>query len=391
MTRDVVVTVHDAGGKLRQFLAAFATACAGSGGSSGRFVLALGSTMTSDMPGISAAGATPRLRRLTPRTDAEALVLGRTADGHELPVSPAGIVSPVVITRAVTVSMSLPVAVVDCGSFEPPRIPCLTVGREVAGCVSSGRALEPRTVETLFQSGLALGQQLSLRDSFLIVSECTPGGTTTALGVLTALGYDAQRLMSSSLPQGDHELKAKVVRQGLERAGLSPGAAADRPFLAVAAAGDPMQPFTAGLALSASRRIPVMLAGGSQMLCVWALMRAIAAKESLGMSCGAVGVVTTGWVAFDRSARCPELARLVDAPMAAACPDFNRSRHPGLRAYEQGHVKEGVGAGGAMAAAVLSNTLDARGLMEAIDDMYDELVTVRTAECAVPWNGRPAT
>src|SRR5882757_4026255 len=81
------------------------------------FYLCLGSTRTSDIEGISAAGSTPEFRRLTPAADAEALVLGKTKTLDRLPVSPLGVVSPVVITRACLQLANIAPQVVNCGAF----------------------------------------------------------------------------------------------------------------------------------------------------------------------------------------------------------------------------------------------------------------------------------
>jgi NaMN:DMB phosphoribosyltransferase len=46
------------------------------------------------------------------------------------------------------------------------------------------------------------------------------------------------------------------------------------------------------------------------------------------------------------------VAQIADVPIMAADIDFNMSRFAGLKAYERGVVKEGVGAGGAAIAAI---------------------------------------
>ncbi|MBZ0187103.1 MAG: hypothetical protein K8F91_12725, partial [Candidatus Obscuribacterales bacterium] len=104
------------------------------------FYLCVGSTKSSDIEGISAAGSNAEARRLTPRFDAEALVLGETTDGESIPVSPAGIVSPVVLTRASLKVMESDIRIVDCGSFMPPRIDTIQAGNLPAQCVSTGAA-----------------------------------------------------------------------------------------------------------------------------------------------------------------------------------------------------------------------------------------------------------
>ena len=152
-------------------------------------------------------------------------------------------------------------------------------------------------------------------------------------------------MVSGSSPDNAHALKGVVVDAGLVAAGLAPGDGSTDPLAAVAAIGDPMQPLVAGIAIAAAAAgSDVLLAGGSQMLAVAALVKAIAASDALER----MVVGTTRWVAHDPAAAVPALATLVhaDLPVLAANLDFSRSRHLALRPYEQFLVKEGVGAGG---------------------------------------------
>jgi NaMN:DMB phosphoribosyltransferase len=131
-----------------------------------------------------------------------------------------------------------------------------------------------------------------------------------------------------------------------------------------------MQAVVAGIASSAAKRIRVFLAGGSQMLAIWGLLKALALPQA---QLERITIMTTGWVAFDKSAGVQKLAQIMNAPMAAACPNFWNSRHPGLQAYEEGNVKEGVGAGACMCLAHLYG-FTARDIQSAIDTCYDELL-----------------
>ena len=349
----------------------FIEALTGAIKSPGNFALCVGSTATSDLEGISAAGADGESRRLTPAIDAEALALGKPVSAKSLPVSPKGVVSPVVLSRAMLNLLGCSIDVFDCGAFYPPKMNCTTVSSTHASRIDSGAALELSVARRLFTAGEAVGKQLALKGSYVIIGECVPGGTTTALGVLTALGYDAGRLVSSSMPSADHERRRKLVSDGLLKSGLTHDSVNREPLLAVSAVGDPMQPFACGVALGASSVVPVILGGGSQMLAVWALARAIVGVEEMRRR--TLGVITTKWVAFDSGADVAALAKLVDAPFAASCPDFNQSRHNGLRLYEDGNVKEGVGAGALMALASLSG-FDEQKIRHAIDVAYDAMV-----------------
>lgn len=352
-------------------LDAFVQRLADAIGNPGNFALCIGSTATSDLSGISAAGLDGEARRLTPAVDAEALALGKPVSAASLPVSPKGVVSPVVLSRAMLNLLGCRINVFDCGAFYPPKMDCTTVSSTPAALIDSGSALDISLVRRLFSAGEQVGAKLAHRGGYVVIGECVPGGTTTALGVLTALGYDAWRLVSTSMPSADHDRRRKLVQDGLLKSGLKHESVVREPLLAVAAVGDPMQAFACGVALGASKTVPVVLGGGSQMLAVWALARQIVGRVALSQR--PVGVITTKWVAFDSGANVAELARLVDAPFAASCPDFNKSRHTGLQLYEDGNVKEGVGAGALMALASLFGH-DEEKIRHAIDLAYDAMV-----------------
>src|SRR5262249_53469870 len=115
----------------------------------GAFILCLGSTATSDIDGISAAGSTAAERRMTPIIDAEALVLGQPLSLPFLPTSPTGIVSPVVISRAAFQLSGIDTCVINCGTFKEPAaaLRCTHAGNGPARCVSSGRAMSLQVVE----------------------------------------------------------------------------------------------------------------------------------------------------------------------------------------------------------------------------------------------------
>lgn len=364
---EFVQPVKDPDGRLKSFLHDLRIAVR----KRGQYALCIGSTATSDLEGMSAAGADGNARRLTPAIDAEALVLGSPKSADKVPVSPRGIVSPVVLSRAMLSLVKCDIEVFDCGAFHAPQLEHLSLGGQPAACPDTGCALPLDVVHELFQHGRRVGQSLAKREAYVIVGECVPGGTTTALGILTALGYPASKLVSSSMPLANHDRRSELIKTGMELAALSSDLIEKDPLLAVAAVGDPMQPFAAGIAIEASKYVPVILGGGTQMLAVYALAAAIEGKENLyGRP---VAVITTKWVAFDSGSNPAQLAELVGAPFAASCPNFHCSRHHGLRAYEEGNVKEGVGAGAMMALAYLSGFSESE-ICEAIDNKYDEMV-----------------
>ncbi len=331
-------------------------------------LLLLAATESAAVPGISAAGATPASRRLTAAADAELLLLGPSAHRpHALPPLPAG-VSPALISHVVLRGLALEPLVVDLGCAVAPAVPHLRLAAPLGGggparCLSSGMALEPARVEALLEQGRRWGAAARLTARPLLLAECVPGGTSTAQAVLTGLGLPVAGLVSGSLREPAHGLKQQLVTRGLAGAGLSatpagptgPQTAGEAGLVraVLAAVGDPMQALAAGLVLAAVEQERwVLLAGGSQMAAVLALALALAPAGLRPRLAARCGVVTTAWVAGEAGSDLGRILTLIGErwgvePLAfAAGLRFAAGVHPALRAYEQGYVKEGVGAGG---------------------------------------------
>ena len=239
-------------------------------------VCTLGFTATGLIPHISAAGQTPHDRRYTALSDAEFLVNGLTESGVRYPLTPliSGI-SPVILTRALWEAVEWPLTLFNAGLPETPSVPAIDVQGIPARCLTTGRAIPRPQVRRLLNQGMHWGEQLAFRQAqgYLVVGECVVGGTTTALGILLGLGYDAVGRINSSHPTCNHEQKVAIVKAGLDQANLGDN---PDPLDLLAAIGDPMQIFVAGLTLTASRQIGILLAGGTQMLAVYALAVRIA-------------------------------------------------------------------------------------------------------------------
>ena len=113
------------------------------------------------------------------------------------------------------------------------------------------------------------------------------------------------------------------------------------------------------------------------MLAVWALINKISSAHNKYSFCKEnVVILSTKWVAFDPSASVGKLAKITDASFAVACPDFRKSKHIGLQAYEDGNVKEGVGAGALMCLANLAGYSES-AIINSIDITYDQFTGKR--------------
>jgi uncharacterized protein (TIGR00303 family) len=346
-----------------------------------RLVVVAGTTETAAIDGISAAGADPELRVHTPSADLEIVEAGRPAPNSPVPVSPSGCPTPAVVTRAVRELLgpeSLPVEFLDAGLGAPTAATVRDVGASPGGDL---RDPEPvPEAATVFERAREQAPELAASDeggdsesggdgaAELLVAETIPGGTTTALGALTALGERAA--VSSSLPANPIERKRRVVAEGLDASGLDPGDAAGDPIEAVRLAGDPVLAAVAGLTVGcADARIDVTLAGGTQLAAAAALARHAGVDRPLPLA-------TTALVAEDPTADLPALAADLDLTLSAADPGFGESDHPAMTAYARGEAKEGVGMGGALTLADRAGIADA-AVREKIAAVTDRLLAYR--------------
>jgi len=352
------------------------------------FACILSFTDTGLISGISAAGQTRADRCHTAAKDGNFLLSDCTLD-HQLPRLPAGI-SPAIITRAVLRSLSIRSQLFNTGLPTALLVPHTALPSDAfpngtfsngltngpingfrGGPIVTGRAMSIAAAQALFAVGQRWGQQIAPLSSYWVIGECVVGGTTTAQAILTALGYDVNGRISSSHLMGNHLQKQKLVAQGLAAWKLRLDEE-DEPLLAsplgvASAIGDPMQIVVAGMILAVSQRSGVLLAGGAQMLAVYALAKALAQQYQIVWRAEELVVGTTRWVIEDKSADTVAIAQQIKAPYLASQIDFSRSPYVQLRAYEQGFVKEGVGAGGCAIAAYLYQQWSASQLRHAVE------------------------
>jgi len=334
------------------------------------FVCVIGTTETAKIPGLSAAGRNPELTDYTPPADVELLLLGRCKCISSVPVTPEGIPTPGLITRSALKLASIPALAVNSGLRVKPQVPFLDLGGSPGRDIRTGKAVE--NVEDVMENARIAGENLAKIADYLVIGESIPGGTTTALGILLAMGVDAKSKVSSSMPENPHELKIKVVEAGLKVSDIAFSALSDNPVKAISCIGDPMVPAFAGLVLGAAHRVPVLMAGGTQMGAVLVVLKAL--KPVLLRN---VAIGTTRWIIADRTSDLKGIiAQIADIPILAADLDFTSSRFNGLKAYEVGVVKEGVGAGGAAIAAMLKSkgSITKGALLKEIEMNYEKLV-----------------
>lgn len=312
-------------------------------------VCTIGTTETAKIPGISAAGKYPELTDCTPPADVELLHLGKCKSIPGVPVTPEGIPTPALITMSALKLSDIPVLAVSGGCKVEPQIPFLDLGGKPGRDIRTGKAVE--NAGEVIQRAVIAGENLAKAADYLVIGESIPGGTTTGLGILLAMGIDARGKVSSSMAGNPHELKIKTVEAGLRASRIEFGDLADDPVRAVSCIGDPMIPAFAGLVLGVASKVPVLMAGGTQMGAILAVVKALDWHVLDNVSVG-----TTRWIIVDETSDLNGLiSQIADVPILAADLDFSQSRFEGLKAYEKGVVKEGVGAGGAAIAAMIKS------------------------------------
>jgi len=300
------------------------------------FIGILANTMLSTVPGVSGAGPTAGKTLLTPVLDAELITNGAITSMPVRPNTPTGCPTPATITRAIMELLDISPLFVNAGLVHIPTVPCLDLYGSPGEDPRFSDAVPD--AEGIFLKAESFGRFLSRHSDLLVLGECVPGGTTTALCVLRALGYPAR--VSSSYVTNPVGIKEEIWKAVQARAGnFNP----QYPLEIVRTTGDPMMAAAAGIVSGFKGNI--LLAGGTQMLAVAALLKAMGKKmPAIAMTC---------YVRNDPDADIEGTGEAIEVKIFSVDPGFGEIGHPGLARYCIGEVKEGMGAGGAMFLASL--------------------------------------
>ncbi len=317
------------------------------------FLFAIGNTRTAEIPGITVAGANPDLIRYTPPADVELLCYGKCRSIDAIPATPDGKPTPALITYTAIRLTKVPFFVVDSGLMVKPKTPHISIGAPVGGNIKDGAAMSVDEVKESFERAKKLGEQMSKLADVLIIGESIPAGTATAGAVLRAFGVKAA--VSSSMPSNPVELKRSVIESAVKRV------RSDDVFEVISEVGDPVMVGVAGIACGSSK--PVLLAGGTQMAAIAHIIKRIDEGRD-------ISIATTVYVAEDDTA---DIAEISPVTVVAADPGLADSAKPGLRAYAEGFVKEGVGAGGATLLAY-ARGLSKQEFLKEVEGDYERIV-----------------
>jgi len=296
------------------------------------FSLVLSNSVVSSIPGVSGAGESPESSYFVPPLDAELIINGELS-GDMTPNTPTGCPTPASITLSMMDLIGMKPLLISSGLKYPVPVPHMNLGGSIGGNPVEGKAV-PDAV-ALFEKGRWVGEFLSQSHDSLVLGECLPGGTTTALCVLRSLGYNAK--VSSCLVDNPSSKKEEIANDAVAKVKAA-GVSASSPLEIVSMVGDPMMPVVAGIAEGFSGK--VFLAGGTQMLAVAAVIRALGNVLP--------DVVTTSYVYRDVTATFKETAAAIGCDSYYVDPEFETLGHAGLARYAQGEIKEGSGCGGSM-------------------------------------------
>lgn len=317
------------------------------------FILAIGNSAVSQINGITAAGESEELIKFTPPADAEYLFYDRPKCIEAIPITPSGSPTPAIVTKASKILVGFPVLVTRVGSIASPSVPYFFISDSQGKDIRTESGV-PEINEILEKSSI-LADEVFNADDEVMLAESIPGGTTTAMAILRSLGYDS--VSSSSMSRNPVSLKLKVVEDALKRVGDIGRNEVLREL------GDPVLAFLYGF----TRRFrgKVYLAGGTQMLAVAALLNSDGLNQAT--------IVTTKFVIADKTATFTRTANEIGSPFVEAKIDLSFSRYPGIREYEKGIVKEGVGAGGAYYLASTTGFTN-KEIVDKIDNLYSDLI-----------------
>lgn len=337
------------------------------------FLLTISHTETALTPGLTIAGANTELIKYTPAADAEYIYFGKCKCINTIPATPDGKPTPAIITRTALELANIPIYVIDSGALVKPLVPYINTNSTWGKDIAVERALELEDTVSNYEMGKIIGKQVSKNNELLTIGESIPGGTTTALGVLLSLGIDAYNKISSSMPENPHELKNKIIEKAFQRSNIKFGDLSNDPFKAMSLLGDPMMPTVVGITeeiLSNNKK--VILAGGTQMCCIIAILKSLVTKFNNNLCIG-----TTSYIINDKKADLVKILNQItdNVPIMYTDLGLDKSKKNGLRSYSEGFVKEGAGAGGSTIAAYLKKeNINQETFIDKIEENYHNTI-----------------
>lgn len=327
------------------------------------YILALSNTKTADIPKITQAGIPGRIY-LTPTLDSEFVCTGEVRSLEDIPETPKGVPTPALLTRAVHLLHPFSkIDILNLGLQVAPKMKYFDIydfGINPSGSIDESAGIDAQVV---FQKGLEFGKSFETKSDYIILAESVPSGTTTANATALALNYDVKKMFSSSFKNVPNSIRDITIKKAQENINED-----DDIFDRLGKVADNMLIFNAGFIMGLNNKIPVVLAGGTQMACVLLIVNKILEVMEGDFETSNLALCTTKWVYEDKNSDIKGLLELLKFPINAYCSDFDfsLSSHPALKLYDEGEAKEGVGAGAALMYGLL-NGLDKEQITKKVE------------------------
>ena len=309
------------------------------------FLLALSNTATANIEGITQAGI-PGMIHLTPTLDSEFVCSGEVRSLGNIAETPKGVPTPALLTRAVHLLNPFnKIELLNLGLEVTPKLDYFKTHNfdiTPSDAIDGGANIN---ASEIFQKGVEFGQNYTTDNDYIILGESVPSGTTTAAATAAALGYDLKDKFSSSFKNSPESIKNTTIEKALATITHE-----DDIFSILGKVSDNMLIFNAGFILGLNNRIPLILAGGTQMACVLLVVNKILEVMDGAIESSNLALCTTKWVNDDTNSDIKGLLEPLNFKINAYyCDfDFSETNHPALKLYDDGEAKEGVGAGGAV-------------------------------------------
>jgi uncharacterized protein (TIGR00303 family) len=320
-------------------------------GKKATFLLALSNTDTAKIDGITQAGI-PNLIYLTPTIDSEFLCCGEVRSLENIAQTPKGVPTPALITRSIHLLNSFgDIELLNLGLEVLPKLDYFKIHKFDIVPSNSIDKMANIDAKEIFQKGLDFGQNYICKNDYIILGESVPSGTTTAFTTALGLGYSCDGMFSSSFKNVPNDIREKTIKKALKHIKQD-----DDIFDILGKVSDNMLIFNAGFILGLNNKIPIILAGGTQMACVLLIVNKILETMKGEFDVSNLSLWTTSWVANDKNSDIKALIEMSNLDINSYWSDFDfqNSNQEALKLYDSGEAKEGVGAGGALIYGLLN-------------------------------------
>lgn len=331
------------------------------------FLLAASLTRTCFIAGIAQADISGNIA-LTPTLDAEFITSQKFYSMPQLAQTPNAIPIPALMTRAVhNLNPFASIEILNLGLESKPQN-CFVhnFNIEPSNSIITGANINAKDI---FRKGMTFGQTYELKGAYLILGESTPGGTITAAASVLALGYDCAHDFSLSflnLPTG--------IKEETINAALSLTNSEMDNFEKLSLVSDNMLLFCAGFLLEASRRFHIVLAGGTQMAACLLIADALRENVFMRLKHDNITLATTQWVAKDAHSGIAHILSHLSYTSHAIYTEFSfeNAEIELLKKYGEDEIKDGAGAGAALAYAC-ANGLNNTDVLNALERIIYEM------------------